>query len=219
LWIAKFPSLNDDKDMGGWEMVANELAKKSGLDIAEGMTKKINSKYHTFLTKRFDRTKKNERIHFASAMTLLGYTDGTGQEGASYLQLAEFLIRHGARVNEDLEELWRRIVFNISVRNTDDHLRNHGFLLTPAGWILSPAYDINPVEYGTGLTINISEEDNSLSLDLALEVAAYFRLTEKQTTKIIKQIKAAVATWRDIAKTYGISKAEQHRMSRAFEIG
>ncbi|HEY6161189.1 MAG TPA: type II toxin-antitoxin system HipA family toxin, partial [Bacteroidia bacterium] len=144
LWIAKFPSKNDDKDVGGWEMVVNELAKLSGLNIAEGRAQKFNSKYHTFLTKRFDRTGKGERIHFASAMTLTGHTDGDDHEGgASYLQLAEFLIRNGARVNENLEELWKRIVFNICVKNTDDHLRNHGFLFTDKGWILSPAYDIN----------------------------------------------------------------------------
>ncbi len=116
------------------------------------MVRKFTTKYHTFLTKRFDRAAARERIHFASAMTLLGYTDGASfQDGVSYLALAEFIIKHGARVDLDLEELWRRIVFNICVSNTDDHLRNHGFLLTKKGWILSPAYDMNPVEKRNGL--------------------------------------------------------------------
>ncbi|MEI9909132.1 MAG: HipA domain-containing protein [Bacteroidota bacterium] len=114
------------------------LAKEAGLNIAEGQVKKFNSKTSYFLSKRFDRVKGNGRIHFASAMTLLGYSDGA--EGVSYLNLAEFIMQNGANVKEDLEELWRRIVFNISVKNTDDHLRNHGFLLTPRGWILSPAF-------------------------------------------------------------------------------
>lgn len=218
LWIAKFPSLKDDKDIGAWEMVTNELAANAGVNVAMGMVKKFNSKHHTFLTKRFDRTKKNERVHFASAMTLLGHKDGDdAASGASYLEMVEFLTRNGANVKKDLEELWRRIVFNISVKNTDDHLRNHGFLLTPNGWTLSPAYDINPVEYGTGLSLNISETDNSLSLDLAMEVAEYFRLNEKQATKITKKIKQEVTNWRIIAKKIGLSKAEQDRMSNAFE--
>jgi serine/threonine-protein kinase HipA len=142
LWIAKFPSRNDDNDKGAWEIVVNELAKLSGLNIARGSVKKLNSKHHTFLSKRFDRYEKNKRIHFASAMTLLNYSDG--QEGASYLDLAKLLISDGANTNKDLAELWKRIVFNIYVKNTDDHLRNHGFLLTEKGWILSPAYDLNP---------------------------------------------------------------------------
>lgn len=218
LWIAKFPSLKDDKDVGAWEMVTNELAANAGVNTAMGMVKKFNSKHHTFLTKRFDRTKKNERIHFASAMTLLGHKDGDdAASGASYLEMVEFLTRNGANVKKDLEELWRRIVFNITVKNTDDHLRNHGFLLTPNGWTLSPAYDINPVEYGTGLSLNISETDNSLSLDLAMEVAEYFRLNEKQASKITKKIKQEVTNWRIIAKKIGLSKAEQDRMSNAFE--
>ena len=219
LWIAKFPSVNDDKNVGAWEMVVNELAVKAGLNVAEGTLKKFNSKNHTYLTKRFDRTAKGERIHFASAMTLLGYTDGVGSEGASYLELAEFIIKNGAKVVEDLKELWRRIVFYISVKNTDDHLRNHGFILTGSGWILSPAYDINPVEHGTGLSLNISEEDNSLDLGLALSIAGFFRLSEEEANEIIEQVTNAIDDWKDVSKKYGISKAEQDRMTNAFIQG
>lgn len=216
LWIAKFPSINDEKNIGAWEMVVHELALKAGIDVADAMIKKYSSKYHTFLTKRFDRN-KSKRIHFASAMTLLGYNDGSDySQGVSYLELAEFIAVNGARVNEDLEELWKRIVFNICVSNTDDHLRNHGFILTDKGWLLSPAYDVNPNERGTGLKLNISENDNSLELDLAMEVIEYFRLSEKKALKIISLIKKTVANWREVTKKYKIQKMEQEAMRTAF---
>lgn len=219
LWIAKFPSLSDEKDIGGWEMVVHVLAVESGLSVADAMIKKYSNKYHTFLTKRFDRTTSKKRIHFASAMTMLGYTDGTDfHDGVSYLELAEFLVTNGANVNRDLEELWKRIVFSICVTNTDDHLRNHGFILTDRGWTLSPAYDINPIENGTGLKLNISENDNSLDFDLALEVIEYFRLDEKKALNIIKQIKSVVSNWRSAANKYNISKTEQELMAKAFRV-
>ncbi|MEP2670461.1 MAG: type II toxin-antitoxin system HipA family toxin [Cyclobacteriaceae bacterium] len=219
LWIAKFPSRNDNRDIGAWEMVVHELAVKSGLNVAEGMTGTYYSNQHTFLTKRFDRTAKGERIHFASAMTLLGHTDGTDHTaGASYLELVEFIMKYGAQVNEDLEELWRRIVFYISVCNTDDHLRNHGFLLTPTGWVLSPAYDINPVETGTGLSLNISEKDNALNLDLAKEVAPYFRVSTKRADEIMDQVKKSVSEWGKEAEQNGISKSERGMMEKAFRL-
>ena len=217
LWIAKFPSKNDDKDIGAWEMVVNQIALESGLNVSESMVKKFTSKYHTYLTKRFDRNEKSQRIHFASAMTLLGYTDGNDfNDGISYLELAEFLIRFGAKAKTDLEELWKRIVFNICVSNTDDHLRNHGFLLTEKGWILSPAYDINPIETGTGLKLNISEDDNSLDLDLALEVIDYFRIDYKKAKEIIEIIQKNVSKWNQKASNLNISRNEQELMSNAF---
>jgi len=218
LWIAKFPSTNDNKDIGGWEMVVHTLAKNCGINVAEARVEKFVSPYHTFLVKRFDRN-KSERIHFASAMTMLGYTDGTNADsGASYLELADFISNNGGRVKEDLEELWRRIVFSISVSNTDDHLRNHGFILTEKGWILSPAYDINPNELGTGLSLNISESDNSLDYDLALEVAEYFRLKKEKAEAIIKDIKSKVSDWKTVANRYEISRTEQAMMEKAFKV-
>ncbi len=214
LWIAKFPSVNDTKDIGGWEMVTYNLAKECGINVAEAKVEKFSNQFHTFLIKRFDRVNK-ERIHFASAMTMLGYRDGA--EGVSYLELAEFLINHGANVKEDLKELWRRIVFSICVSNTDDHLRNHGFILTEKGWLLSPAYDINPNETGTGLNLNISENDNSLNIDLAIEVAEEFRLTKDEAEKIINEIKDKVSDWKNKADQYEISKREQSLMEKAFK--
>ncbi|MEO5600883.1 MAG: HipA domain-containing protein [Cyclobacteriaceae bacterium] len=219
LWIAKFPSKNDQVDIGAWEMVVQKLGKLAGLNVAEAMSGKFFSKQHTYLTKRFDRKSNGNRIHFASAMTLLGYKDGTDyNDGASYLELAEFIIKNGAQVDEDLEELWRRIVFYISVSNADDHLRNHGFLLTEKGWILSPGYDINPVQNASGLSLNISETDNALEFDLALGVAEYFRVDETKANRIIKKVKETVVQWKDVAEKESISKSERDAMAKAFKF-
>jgi len=150
---------------------------------------------------------------------MLGYTDERDSHaGASYLELADFISANGARVNDDLEELWKRIVFSISVSNTDDHLRNHGFILTEKGWVLSPAYDINPNEQGTGLNLNISDSDNSLDYDLALEVAEYFRLEKDEAAKIIVEIKSKVMDWKVLADKNDISKREQSMMEKAFRV-
>lgn len=216
LWIAKFPSVNDKIDTGAWEMVANELARNAGIDIAEGMLSRFNNPHHTFLSRRFDRTPNGGRLHFASAMTLLGKTDGA--EGASYLELAEFIMKHGARADRDLAELWRRIVFNIMIKNTDDHLRNHGFILDAQGWTLSPAYDVNPVWFGKALTLNISPSDNSLDLDLARSVAPYFRLSAEGVERIIDEVRTSVVNWRKIASSFSIREREQEQMEPAFEF-
>ena len=217
LWIAKFPSKNDNKDVGAWENIVHELAVLAGLNVADAMTGMYYSRQHTFLTRRFDRNIKGERTHFASAMTLLGHTDGTNfQSGVSYLDLAGFIMQNGAQADQDLEELWRRIVYYICVSNTDDHLRNHGFLLTAKGWILSPAYDMNPVETGNGLSLNISEKDNALDLDLAREVAPYFRVSAKRVEEIIDGVKKSVGGWEALAEKQGISKTEREVMSKAF---
>jgi serine/threonine-protein kinase HipA len=215
LWIAKFPSIKDTHNVGAWEMVVNELAQKAGINIAKGMIRKYNSDNHTFLSQRFDRTGKGDRIHFASAMTLLGQSDGA--TGVSYLHLAEFIMQQGAAVASDLEQLWRRIVFYIAIKNTDDHLRNHGFLLTGNGWRLSPAYDVNPVSFGTGLSLNISETDNSLIFDLAREVAKYFRLTSVKADEIITGTKKVVKEWQHVAAKHKIPSKEQEMMASAFE--
>ena len=218
LWIAKFPGKTDKKDIGGWEMVANEIAINAGINVASSRIQKFSGNHYTFLTKRFDRTSKGERIHYASAMTMLGYIDGTDfKDGASYLEIVDFLTNNGANIENDLTELWRRIVFSIFVSNTDDHLRNHGFILTEKGWILSPAFDLNPDEDGTGLSLNISLDDNSLNLEVALGVIDYFRLEEVKALKIIKDVKISVSRWRSIANRYQLSKTEQDVMSHVFE--
>lgn len=220
LWIAKFPSIMDAYNIGGWEMLANKLAVMAGLNVATCDIQQFSGKHYTFMTKRFDRMPNGERIHFASAMTLLAYNDGDNfQDGASYLELADFIIKYGADVSSDLEELWRRIVFSIAISNTDDHLRNHGFLLTPNGWRLSPAYDINPVANSTGLKLNISENDNALYIGLALEVKDFFRLSDERADAIIIQVKNAVNKWKNIANTLNLPRNEQELMKGAFLWG
>jgi len=220
LWIAKFPSLSDEYDIAAWEMLSYELAIGAGINMSKSMLMKFSGQHHTFLTKRFDRYNNTQRIHFASAMTLLGRTDGDSyKDGVSYLDLAGFIMQNGNvnYINSDLEELWRRIVFSICIKNTDDHLRNHGFLLEEKGWILSPAYDINPIPNSTGLSLNISENDNSLNLDLAMEVAEYFRLDQEKAKGIKQQVLKNIEKWSLIAKKYSISKIEQELMAAAFE--
>lgn len=217
LWIAKFPSNGDIKDMGAWEYVCGQMAKLCGITMAESRMEKLSARHHTFLTKRFDRTDQGKRIHFASAMTLLGHTDGENfADGVSYLEMAEWIIANCENTNATLEQLWRRIVFNIAVSNCDDHLRNHGFILNKKGWQLSPAYDINPDEYGTGLKLNISENDNSLDFDLALSVASYFSLNTDKANRILADIKSSISLWSKFATECGISRLEQEQVARAF---
>ena len=217
-WIAKFPSRRDDEDIGAWEEVAHVLARKAGIKTATSQSRQFASRHHTFLSKRFDRTANGCRLHFASAMTLLQRSDGDdAASGVSYLELAELLIRSGSQTDRDLEELWKRIVFFICISNTDDHLRNHGFILEPNGWSLAPAYDLNPSLHSTGLKLNISETDNSQDLDLALEVAPFFRVGKSRAEEIVRNIVKVVQGWRQVAKRCGISKAEQDLMAAAFD--
>jgi serine/threonine-protein kinase HipA len=218
LWIAKFPSTRDTYDVGGWELVVNALAKACGLQVASAVAKRYASKEHCFMVKRFDRTASHRRLHFASAMTLTGHIDGEDAgNGVSYMELAEVLMRHGSSPDRDLAELWKRIVFNILVSNTDDHLRNHGFILEPGkGWRLSDAYDLNPVPHGDGLKLNITEHDNALDLGLAREVAAYFRVSKGQAEDVISTCVHAVSHWRTVAQALGLSQREQDYMAPAF---
>jgi serine/threonine-protein kinase HipA len=126
---------------------------------------------------------------------------------------------NSCQVTADLEQLWRRVVFNICTSNTDDHLRNHGFLLTSKGWKLSPAYDLNPVETSNGLTLNITENNNALDLALALKTAPFYRISNQKALQIISEMKAQIKNWRKIAKKYGLSRQEQEVKARAFRVG
>ena len=220
LWIAKFPSVRDEHDVGAWELVVQTLASGCGLQVPQGIARRFASPHHTFLVQRFDRTATGRRLHFASAMTLTGRTDGEdASTGASYLEIARVLIDHGAQTAADLRELWSRIVFNLLTSNTDDHLRNHGFILVPGrGWRLSGAFDMNPVPGSRGLTLNISEADNAMDLDLARSVAPYFRVAVADANEIIKGCKAVVAQWAKIAARLDLSAREQERMAPAFQL-
>jgi serine/threonine-protein kinase HipA len=214
LWIAKFPSVNDRHDTGAWEYVLHELASRCGICVPAAEARRFGGGAHTFLVRRFDRRKAGARIHFASAMTLTGHIDG---ESASYLEIAEVLTSQGAEAGNDLLELWRRIVFNIMVSNTDDHLRNHGFLLTPNGWRLSPAYDMNPNPDSLGLALDIDDNDNALDLDLARSVAPYFRVRDTEALRTITRLRETMAGWREIAAQLGITSGEQDTMAAAFQ--
>jgi len=219
LWIAKFPSNNDEKNVGAWEMVLHDLAKACGIDVSEARLQKFSSKHHTFLSKRFDRTLNQRRIHFASAMTLLGYRDGADHsEGVGYLDLVGFIMRNSPEAKKDLEQLWRRMTFNLMVSNTDDHLRNHGFILTNNGWRLSPAYDMNPNEIGHGLTLNVSENSNALDLSLAIETAPFYQLKQESAVSLVKEMQKEISNWRTIAAQLGIGNSEIEQTKRAFRL-
>ncbi len=215
LWIAKFPSRYDDYDIGAWEYLAHQLALNAGIHMAPCRIEKFNSHHHTFLTKRFDRTEKS-RLHFTSAMTQLGYYDG--EYDASYLELAQFLTEQGSNTKPDLEQLWRRIIFNIAISNTDDHLRNHGFIYHHGGWILSPAYDVNPVTPANGLHLNITDDDNRLDYDLAMSVIDFFQLRKSTAEKIKADVLTSVSQWKTTATAIGISRGEQQLLSAAFNV-
>ena len=217
LWIAKFPSRNDENDTGAWEMVAHDLAGLCGLNIPEAKLEIFSNLGSTYLTKRFDRM-LNKRVHFASAMTLLGKTDGAAAaDGTSYLDMAAFIKSYGAQPKQDLIELWKRIVFNMAVTNTDDHLRNHAFILTDQGWILSPLYDVNPVPYGDELSLNVDEKDNSISIELAISTAVRFGISENDAKDYAKDILAIVSeNWEKTASGYGINRRQIEEMRPAF---
>lgn len=217
LWIAKFPSKNDENDTGAWEMVAHDLAALCGLNVPEAKLEKFSPLGSTFLIKRFDRM-GSKRVHFASAMTLLGKTDGaSAADGSSYLDIAAFIKSYGAQPKKDLGELWKRIVFNMAVTNTDDHLRNHAFILTDKGWILSPLYDVNPVPYGDELSLNVDEEDNSISIDLAVQTAVRFGISESDAEAQAEEIlKIVRENWEKTAAGYGLTRRQIEEMRPAF---
>ncbi len=219
LWIAKFPSAFDEQDMGLWELLLNKLALSCGINVSEANAYQFTSRHHTFLTKRFDRISTNDRIHFASALTLLGLRDGVDfQDGVGYLDLASFIIQQGSQVPADLRQLWQRMLFNILVSNTDDHLRNHGFLLSDHGWYLSPAYDLNPNAFGNGLSLMIDQDSNEQSIELAMGSAKYYKLTATESQDILNQMVNQIKGWRVLALKMGISSAEIDRMQRAFRL-
>ena len=217
LWIAKFPSRNDENDTGAWEIVAHDLASLCGLNVPDAKLEKFSNLGSTYLIKRFDRV-LNKRVHFASAMTLLGKRDGaSAADGTSYLDMAAFIKSYGAQPKQDLLELWKRIVFNMAVTNTDDHLRNHAFILTEQGWILSPLYDVNPVPYGDELSLNVDEEDNSISIELAISTAVRFGISETDAKDYAKDILAIVReNWEKTASGYGINRRQIEEMRPAF---
>jgi serine/threonine-protein kinase HipA len=216
LAIAKFPHRDDNSNVVLWERVVLSLAASAGITVPEARVEPVGNKVALIL-RRFDR-QNGTRIPFLSAIGMLGAADN---EQHSYLEIAEALRQNGAKPNEDLQQLWRRIVFNVLISNTDDHLRNHGFLYEgPAGWRLSPAYDMNPVPVDVKprvLSTSIDPDDPSASLALAFAAADYFGLKDKQARDIAAEIGAVVSTWRPTAEKAGLGRAEIDRMASAFE--
>lgn len=220
LWIAKFPSKDDDIDVGAWEMVIHDLAVKCGLNVPDAKLARFSEYGSTFIVKRFDREKDGEsRRHFMSAMTMLGQTDNS-DDISSYLDIADKIDRQKSdRYLEELSELWHRVVFNICVSNTDDHLRNHGFLLNPQNdlWELSPAYDMNPVPYSDRIQLAIDFNHTAKDLKLALAICNYYYIETDTAIKEIVKIQETIReNWRKLADKYHISKSEQDRMKKAF---
>ena len=217
MWIAKFPSKHDDFDSGAWEMVVHELAVMCGISVPEAKVEKFSTLGTTFLVKRFDRTDKG-RIHFSSAMTMLGKSDGAdATDGSSYLEMVSFLKANGAKPKEDIIQLWKRIVFGMAVSNTDDHFRNHGFLLTESGWVLSPMYDVNPDIFGEYLSLNVDTDNSKIDLNLVIEASKYYGIMKKDAVILADEIIHTVDdNWRALAGRYGISRSETERMSLAF---
>ena len=208
LHIAKFPSRKDDYDIGLWEHFSHLLAKKAGIHAAETRVIFTNDKYHTLLSRRFDRKEDGKRIHFASAMTLLGLNDGdNANTGHGYLDIVDFILQNCTNVEDNLQELYRRVAFNICIGNSDDHFRNHGFLLTAKGWTLSPAYDMNPTlnEYQSLL---VSSTSNKAELSILLDACEDYMLNRTTAEKIVVEVTEAIKGWRELATRLGISKRE-----------
>lgn len=215
LWLAKFSAKNDEIHECAWEKVINDLAGLSGLNVAESRFIRFGGDKACFLSKRFDRTSEgNRRIHYSSAMTQLGKVDG---QSASYLDIAEVIRRNSSEPDRELKELWSRIAFNIAVSNTDDHLRNHGFLLTNGRWSLSPLFDITPNQYRREMALNITENDNSKSLELLMKTAKYYNLGLEESKRLaIGIFKTVRENWERLAGKYNIPSSEIELMSVCF---
>jgi serine/threonine-protein kinase HipA len=214
LWIGKFPARDDDRDIGAWEFAVHSMAKKAGVDVPEARLVRLNNEFHTFCVRRFDR-QDGKRRFYASAMTLLRKDQS---EGTSYLELAQFLRAAGdaQHVAADLEQLFRRVTFNVAVGNRDDHLRNHGFVLGESGWRLAPAFDVNPNIDKAEHVLNIDDSDNRPSLATALSTAEFFGVSESRAKDIVEEVTSVVDDWRDVAKRAGIANADIEVTSGAF---
>lgn len=216
LTVAKFPSRKDDYDVAQWEHFCHAMGRKAGLNVAE--TRTIDGdEYHILLSKRFDRTTDGKRRHFASALTLLGLTDGDNESTSyGYTDIADFIIRHGSNVERNLEELYRRVAFYIIVGNSDDHFRNHGFLLTRKGWELSPAYDINPT-LSDFQSLLINRDTNKSNIDILLESAGDYMLSFEKAHEIIDNVRDAMKSWRNEARKQGLSQRDIDMFAPRFD--
>ncbi|WP_294769362.1 HipA domain-containing protein [uncultured Rhodoferax sp.] len=216
LWIAKFPAKDDRYDIGAWEQVLQILAVRAGINMPEAHLEALSPDYRTYCSRRFDRTATGRRM-YASAMTLLERQDG--EAGGSYLDLAEFISDYGARhqVEADLHQLFRRVVFNVLVGNRDDHLRNHGFLRVPSGWVLSPAFDLNPSIAKAEHALTFDGKSAEPSITTVLSTAELYRLSDAHAQEILVDVQKAVAEWKAVASQLGLGRGEVQRMEAVFK--
>ncbi|MBO6026875.1 MAG: HipA domain-containing protein [Bacteroidales bacterium] len=216
LYVAKFPSRNDDYDVGLWEHHSHLLAKASGIVAAETSVMETGGKHHALLSKRFDRTTDGRRKHFASAMTLLGLTDGSdAKTGNGYLDIVDFILQSCCDVESNLRQLYRRVAFNIAIGNSDDPFRNHGFLLTPRGWTLSPAYDMNPT-LNDHQALLINSSTNRADLEVLLTSSEEYMIGKNEAQRIIEEVKTGVSRWKTLAKRLGIAKREMEVFEQVY---
>ena len=216
LAVAKFPSRKDDYDVALWEHFCHVMGRKAGINVAD--THVVSGgQYNILLSKRFDRTGAGRRKHFASALTLLGLNDGdNASTGCGYTDIVDFIVRCGCDVKNNLEELYRRVAFNIIVGNSDDHFRNHGFILTQKGWELSPAYDINPTLYEEH-SLLINRETNKSDLDILLKSAGEYMWSAAVAARIIAEVKTSMKTWRGEAAKLKLSRRDADMFAPRFD--
>ena len=217
LCVAKFPSSNDDYDVGLWEHHSHLLSTEAGVIAADTSVIETGEKFHALLSKRFDRTDDGRRKHFASAMTLLGLTDGCdAKTGNGYLDIVDFILQNCCDVEDNLRQLYRRVAFNIAIGNSDDHFRNHGFLLTPKGWTLSPAYDMNTTlnEYQA---LIINSTTNRADLQVLLDSSEEYMIGKEEVGRIINEVKDGVRHWKSIATRLGIAKREMDVFEQVYQ--
>jgi len=217
IWIAKFPARDDRYDVGAWEYLVHQLAGSADIWIPESRPVSLTPAYSTFCVERFDRQGKSRRM-YASAMTLLEYEDGPA--GAGYLDIAEFIVNHGAQghIDADLKQLFRRVIFNVLICNRDDHLRNHGFIREPSGWRLSPAFDMNPSLSKADHAVTLDGSSAEPSIPVVQSTSMFYRLDTSEATRIIDQTTEVVATWRSKAAQLGLPKQEIQRMETILPV-
>ena len=214
LWIAKFPARDDSRDVGAWEAVAQRLAARAGIEVPQSELRRFGSEYHTFCVKRFDRYGTRRRF-YASAMAMLRKAQS---EGTSYLDIAEFIRTRGAEghIESDLEQLFRRVAFNVAIGNRDDHLRNHGFILTSTGWRLAPAFDLNPNTDRADHVLNIDESDNRPSLATVIETSEWYVKSKDRARAIVAEVLHETREWRRAAQALKIARADIELTATAF---
>lgn len=215
LWLAKFPGREDRHDVGLWEYITATLAVDAGIHMPRAALLNLSARGHTFAVERFDRS-AGARLHYASAFTLL---DAGQSEGHSYLDLVQVIEDDGVpgRIGADLEQLFRRVLFNVLVGNRDDHLRNHGFLRMHGGWALSPAFDVNPNTASDAHVLALDAADPTPSSAHVMATAAFYQLAPARVAAIEVEVRRAVGTWQAVARSQGAKRPEIELMETVID--